>query len=148
MIIGVPIIFYYRGSDVFFRTFLLDGLPFFSLGFLLFLIPHIMIHMRYYTINEGMEMEYDDIENKIIIKDTKKDKVAEFSIDDIQNVIHRMTSPFAEKRMEWFPWDSYNFSNIILKTGEKFTITSLMVYRLELPVEEKYLIIKTLYPYP
>ena len=116
--------------------------------FLLFFIPLVIIHLQYYSLNYGMEMIYDDMEKSIVIKDTKKDTVSEFKLKDIKHIFHISTPAFAENRMHWFPWDSYNYSDIFLKDGRKFRITSLMVYRLELPVGDKYEIITRLYPYP
>lgn len=148
MLVGVPVIFYYGAYDGDIVDFFWDGLPFFGIGFLLIFMPLVIIHMRCYSLNEGMEMVYDDMEKSIVIKDTKKDMVSEFHLDDIKHIFHTSTPAFAEKRMHWFPWDSYNYSDIFLKDGRRFRITSLMVYRLELPVGDKYEIITRLYPYP
>lgn len=140
-----PVFLYFRTSS---EDDLADYWIIIPIVFLLFFIPLVIIHMRYYSINEGMEIIYDDMEKSIVIKDTKKDMVSEFHLDDIKNVFHTMSAPMAEKRMHWFPWDSYNYSDIFLKDGRRFRITSLMVYRLELPVGDKYEVITSLYPYP
>ena len=140
-----PVFLYFRSSP---EVNVADYWLIIPIVILLFLIPQFAIHMRYYSINEGMEMVYDDKEKSISIKDTKKDTESKFSLDDIKYVFHTMSAPFAEKRMEWFPWDSYNYSELFLKDGRKFTITSLMVNRLELPVGKKYVLITSLYPYP
>lgn len=140
-----PIFLYFRTSP---EDNLVDYWVIIPIAFLLFFIPLVIIHMRCYSLNEGMEMIYDDMEKSIVIKDTKKDTVSEFHLDDIKHIFHTMSAPMAEKRMHWFPWDSYNFSDIFLKDGRRFRITSLMVYRLELPVGDKYEVITSLYPYP
>lgn len=142
--IGAPIMFYYRNPEDSFW----DAFPYFAIAFLLFLIPQCIIHMRCYSLNEGMEMIYDDMDKSIVIKDTKKETVSEFHLDDIKHIFHTSTPAFAEKRMHWFPWDSYNYSDIFLKDGRKYRITSLMVYRLELPIGDRYEVITSLYPYP
>ena len=45
---------------------------FWGIGFLLIFIPLVIIHMRCYSLNDGMEMIYDDMEKIIVIRDTKK----------------------------------------------------------------------------
>lgn len=143
-VIGSPIIFYYRdpGDDFW------DAFPYFVLGFFLFFIPLVVLHLKYYSINEGLEMVYDDAENSIIVKETKKGTVSEFHLDDIKHVFHKMSMPMAERRMHWFPWDGYNYSDIFLKDGRRFRITSLMVYRLELPIGDRYETVTSFYSYP
>ncbi len=144
IIVFGPIIFYLRtpNGDFF------DYIPFLLIGFLLFFIPVSAIHLRYQSINADMEMLYDDMEKVIVIRDTKKNTVSEFGLDEIKHIFHTMTPAFSEKRMLWFPWDSYNYSDIFLKDGRKYRITSLMVYRLELPVGDKYEVFTSFYPYP
>jgi|GEM_PF-2539195 len=139
-----PILFYYRTPDGNFW----DYFPFLGIGFLLLFVPVSIIHLKYDAINEGMEMIYDEEEKRIVIKNTKKNTLSEFSLDDIHCIYHTMSLPMLEKRMHWFPWDGYNYSDIYLKNGEKHRITSLMVYRLELPVGDRYEVITRFYPYP
>ncbi|OJU73556.1 MAG: hypothetical protein BGO09_09370 [Bacteroidetes bacterium 47-18] len=140
-----PILLYFRTAP---EDNLADYWVIIPIIFLLFFIPLGLIHLRYYSINKGMEMIYDDIEKNVVIKDTKKNMASEFHLDDIKHIFHTMSAPMSEKRMHWFPWDSYNYSDIFLKDGRKFRITSLMVYRLELPVGNRYEVITSLYPYP
>jgi len=137
-------VFYFRNPDDNFGDFL----PFLGIGFLLLFIPISIIHLKYDAINEGMEMIYDEEEKRVVIKNTKKNTLSEFSLDDIHCIYHTMSLPMLEKRMHWFPWDGYNYSDIYLKNGEKHRITSLMVYRLELPVGDRYEVITRFYPYP
>jgi hypothetical protein len=140
-----PIFLYLRTSP---EEDLTDYLFLIPIALLLFLIPQSIIHLSYDAINKGMEMIYDDMEKRVVIKNTKENTVSEFYLNDISHISHVSTPAFAEKRMEWFPWDSYNYSDILLKDGRKFRITSLMVYRLELPVGDRYEVVKRLYPYP
>lgn len=93
-------------------------------------------------------MEYDDYTEKISIRDLKNQVETSFKLDDISEIFHTMTKPMAEKRMHWFPWDSYNYSKIYLKDGRTFLITSLMINRLQLPVDGKYQIVTKFFPYP
>lgn len=143
-IVAGGIIFYYKSPEENFWDYYL----FWLIGSLLFIIPLSVLHLKYYSINEGMEMIYDESERSIIIKNNKNKTANEFTLDDIKCVFHTMTLPMAEKRMHWFPWDSYNYSEIYLNNGKKHIITSLMVYKLELPVGDKYEVITSFYPYP
>lgn len=140
-----PIVLYLRTSPE--DTFE-DLLVIIPIVFLLFFIPLVVIHFRYYFLNEGMEMDYDDSTREIVIRDAKNNLQSEFSLDDIVHIYHTMTPPFAEKRRQWFPWDNYNYSDIYLSNGQRFRITSLMVLRLELPVGKKYEVFTSLFPYP
>lgn len=143
-VIGYPIVFYsrYPEGDIW------EYIHFLAIAFLIFFIPLCLIHYKYLTLNDGIEMIYDDLEKKIVIKNTKENIVSEFKFDDIEFIYHTMTAPMLEKRMHWFPWDSYNYSEIFLKNGEKYVITSLMVYRLELPLGNKYQTLTSFYTYP
>ena len=72
-----------------------------------------------------------------------------FSFDDIESVERNKSIPLAEHRMLWFPWDSYNYSVITLKNGQRFVVTSLLVLNMDLPLEEsKIKLRKRFYCYP
>lgn len=133
-VLGYPIMFYARHPE----GDMWEAVHFPAIGFLLFFIPLCLIHYKYLSLNDGMEMTYDDAAGKIVIKNSKLNTSSEFGLEDIKLVSHTMTVPMMEKRMHWFPWDSYNYSEILLKNGEKHMITSLMVYRLALPIGDKY----------
>jgi hypothetical protein len=114
--------------------------------FLLFLIPQLILHFDYYLKNKGDILFYDP-EGRWI-KIDHKEVSSIFSFDDI-NLVERVKSyPLAEDRMQWFPWDSYNYSVIHLKNGQKFLVTSLLVPNIDLPIESnKIKLRKTFYPF-
>lgn len=114
--------------------------------FLLFLTPQLILHLGYYFKNKEDLLFYDPKGRKIIID--HKDVSSTFSFEEI-NLIERFKSyPLAENRMQWLPWDSYNYSIIHLKNGQKFLITSLLVPNLDLPIESnKIKLKKTFYPF-
>lgn len=143
MVVG-PLMFYYRSPEEDFWNFA----PFLAVGFLCFFVPQLVIHLKYYSLNDGLVMFYNNVEKKITIKDEKGKVESSFFLEDIKVVFHTMTASMAERRMQWFPWDNYNYSIIYLSNGKKYIITSLMVYRLELPVGNKYEVMTSFYPYP
>jgi hypothetical protein len=113
--------------------------------FLLFFVPQLILHMNYYMKNKGDIFFYDPAGQRVTIN--RKSESVSFSFRDI-DVIKRFKSyPLAENRMQWFPWDSYNYSVIRLKGGQEFIVTSLLVPNMDLPIEsEKIKLKKTFYP--
>jgi hypothetical protein len=141
---ALPIYRYYRYPE----NDILVSIGFSIIGFLVIAIPQCIIHLKYYSLNQDIVMEYDTDLRKISIVDTKKSKVSTFTLEDVNKIHHYMSYPLAENRGHWLPWDSYNYSKIYLKNGEMHIVTSLLVYKLQLPIKEKYEMIKTFYAYP
>jgi len=104
-----------------------------SLGVvLIFLIPQLIIHINYYMRNSGDIFFYDPAGRRITIN--RKGESASFSFNDIELIKRFKSYPLAENRMQWFPWDNYNYSIIRLKNGKEFIVTSLLVPYLDLPI--------------
>ena len=115
------------------------------LVFLLFFIPQFILHINYYMRNKGDIFFYDPAGQKIIIN--HKGESVSFSFRDIELIKRFKSYPLSENRMQWFPWDSYNYSIIRLKGGQEFIVTSLLVPNMDLPIEsEKIKLKKTFYP--
>ncbi|WP_162417914.1 hypothetical protein [Cyclobacterium roseum] len=100
--------------------------------FLMFFIPQLLVHINYYTRNKADIFFYDPSGQKITIN--HKGESVSFSFNDIQLIKRFKSYPLAENRMQWFPWDSYNYSVIRLKNGKEFIITSLLVPNMGLPI--------------
>jgi hypothetical protein len=116
------------------------------LGFFLFFIPLVILHLNYFSTNKRHILHYYPYQNRIDI--IKNNDVTSFHFDDIKNVFQYKTFPLAENRVQWFPWDNYNYSVINLENGHKLIITSLLVPNLDLPIDKsKVFIVKTFYPY-
>ncbi len=142
--IAFPIYMVYRfgpeDTDVFIRYALI--------GFSIFFIPQLLLHLRYYYLNKGYVFYYYPNEWKIKIR-TGKGEETEFSLDDVDKIKYFKSKPLAEDRMQWFPWDNYSYARIYLKNGKQFLITSLVVPNMNLPVEaQKIRLRKTFYAYP
>lgn len=115
------------------------------LVFLLFFIPQLILHINYYMRNKGDIFFYDPTGQKITIN--HKGESVSFSFRDIELIKRFKSYPLSENRMQWFPWDSYNYSIIRLKGGREFIVTSLLVPNMDLPIEsEKIKLKKTFYP--
>lgn len=116
-----------------------------TVAFLLFFIPQIILHINYFMRNKGVIFFYDPTGQKITIN--HKGESVSFSFRDIELIKRFKSYPLAENRMQWFPWDSYNYSIIRLKGGQEFIVTSLLVPNMDLPIEsEKIKLKKTFYP--
>ena len=116
-----------------------------TVGFLVFFIPQLILHMNYYMKNKGDIFYYDPLGQRVTIN--HKGESASFSFDDIQLLRRFKSYPFAQNRMQWFPWDNYNYSIIQLKNGQEFIVTSLLVPNMDLPIDsDKIILEKSFYP--
>jgi hypothetical protein len=120
-----------------------DIASFIWIGVLMFVVcatPCFLVHINYSIVNYGDVFEYFYQERKITILHNGKSTT--FSLDDISYVQRFMSFNLAAKRSSVLPWDGYNHSYIQLKNGKRFTVTSLLVPNLNLPLEESKIIIK------
>ncbi|WP_375585539.1 hypothetical protein [Cyclobacterium xiamenense] len=114
--------------------------------FLVFFIPQLILHVNYFMRNKGDIFFYDPTGQKITLN--HKGESLSFSFRDIELIKRFESYPLAENRMQWFPWDSYNYSVIRLKGGQKFIVTSLLVPNMDLPIDsDKIVLIKKFYPF-
>lgn len=56
-----------------------------------------------------------------------KSKKLSFELKDIKHVTSYKTKPIIEKRNPWLPWDSYNFTELVLKDGQTIILTCYLV---------------------
>lgn len=114
--------------------------------FLVFFIPQLILHINYFMRNKGDVFFYDPTGQKITLN--HKGESVSFSFRDIELVKRFKSYPLAENRMQWFPWDSYNYSVIRLKGGQEFIVTSLLVPNMDLPIDsDKIVLNKKFYPF-
>ncbi|MDM8178165.1 hypothetical protein QT327_28035 [Olivibacter sp. 47] len=116
---------------------------FFIISIFLFtitVVPTIVVHLNYYTVNRGDVVKYVYQEREIIIK--HRGVSINFNLDDIEEVVRYMSFNFAANRSSVLPWDGYNHAVIRLKNGKKLTITSLLVPNLNLPIDAEKIIVK------
>ncbi|MCF8463819.1 MAG: hypothetical protein K9G41_03200 [Flavobacteriales bacterium] len=98
--------------------------------FLIFFIPVCIIHLSYYLTNRGDTLVYSP--NDQYLEFNRKGQIHRFFIHEIERVNRFMSWPLAERRSHWLPWDNNNYSEIILKDGRQFIVTSLLVPNLNL----------------
>lgn len=106
-----------------------------SVAFLLFFIPQLIVHLRFYWIDKGRTLYYTPDQQQIFLA-IKSGHIIGFSFDEIEFIERNKSIPSAENRMLWFPWDNYNYSVIHLTNGQRFIVTSLLVPNMDLPLEE------------
>lgn len=117
-------------------------------SFLLYFIPQLIVHIRYYRHDQRRFFYYTPDEQRLGLRlDTGQ--LFEFTFDDIEYIERNKSRPLAENRMTWFPWDSYNYSVIHLKSGQRILVTSLLVPSMDLPIDSnKIKLRKRFYAYP
>ena len=108
--------------------------------FILLVLPAIIIHINYYLVNRGDVLEYSFERKEVTI--THKQISISFYLNDIDFVEQSISFNKAANRSSVLPWDGYNHSVIHLKNGDLFTVTSLLVPDLNLPIEKEKVKIK------
>lgn len=108
--------------------------------FIVFTLPALIIHINYYIVNSGDVFEYAHQEKEITIN--HKGVATTFHLDEIVLLERSMSWNKAAKRSFVAPWEGYNHSYIHLKDGRHFTVTSLLVPDLDLPLEKEKIIVK------
>ena len=116
-----------------------------TLVFLMFFIPQLILHINYYTKNKGDMFFYDSAGKRVTINHNGES--LNFTFDDIELIKRFKSYTIAENRMQWFPWDSYNYSIIRLKSGQEFIVTSLLVPNLDFPIDTQKIRLKKIF-YP
>jgi hypothetical protein len=90
------------------------------------------INIEYIVLNSGMLIDYNSMKGLITIKRGEVILVINQSID-IEKVIYHRSRSLIFYRIRIFPTDEYHYCEIILKSGEKIFITSLIapLFKLE-----------------
>lgn len=112
-----------------------------AVAFMIFHLPAVIIHINYYLVNRGDMLEYSIDQKQITI--THRHIPMSFHLSDIDFVEQSISYNQAAKRSSVLSWDGYNHSIIHLKNGYIFTVTSLLVQDLDLPIEEEKIKVKT-----
>ena len=108
------------GSDLFF---------FFSVFYLINLLPVIFVHYQYYNANKDKELLIEMDKKQLLIKTHNSVKTINFK--EIQKIeIYMMPSMYRGINFQLFPFESYHYAVIETKDKEKIIITSLIVVNL------------------
>lgn len=109
--------------------------------FILLVLPAVIIHINYYLVNRGDMLEFSFEKKQVTI--THRQIPISFQLSDIDFVEKSISFNRAANRSSVVPWDGYNHSIIHLKNGQLFTVTSLLVQDLNLPIEKEKVKIRT-----
>ena len=100
--------------------------------FIILCLPAIILLVRYSHVNNNVTVIYD---NDIVYFELGK-LARKLNIKDVEQVEFKASISVSYDRPRLFATDSFMYANIILKTGEHFTVTSLL--DLELLKTEKF----------
>lgn len=102
---------------------------------LIFLVLELTVYLNYLYHNKDWRFTWFVQKNEILIETGRNSY--KFKLDEIELIEQIRSYPFAEKRIHWLPSDGYNYSILKLKKGQKIIITSILVPKLELPLDTK-----------
>lgn len=99
-----------------------------SIGYLVDLVPALILHFEYWVKNRGQVVFIDEVE--IAIKDRSNERV--IKAHDIRKItLHQTPSHSKNSGMRFFTIGSYYFAHIYLRNGEDLILTSLLSPRLK-----------------
>jgi hypothetical protein len=97
------------------------------------LFAHCFFYLRYREESEGKSLAFN-LDTKVITYIFGDEKI-QFKAIDIERIETVVSKAKYRGVVRWFPWDSYCYSRLILKTGETFLVTSLMIRELYWPIK-------------
>jgi hypothetical protein len=89
----------------------------------IFILPTIYLHIQYNAYSRKDKLEVTP--NRFTYE--HKNKKLSFELKDIKHITYYRTKPIIEKRNPWLPWDSYNFTELVLKNGQIIIFTCYLV---------------------
>ncbi|WP_285010109.1 hypothetical protein [Pedobacter faecalis] len=101
----------------------------------MFVLPTVVVHVNYYLVNRGDIVRYWPSEGVIEIYHRRV--TTTFKIDDIEKMVRSMSCNKFANRSGVAPWEEYSHVVLFLKNGKRFTITSLLINDLTLPIEDE-----------
>ncbi|WP_292939389.1 hypothetical protein [Mucilaginibacter sp. 44-25] len=104
-----------------------DLISFFSVYYIILLIPTILIHFEYYLRNKN-DLFIIDLHQKIISYNT----TLSIHFSEIEKIVLYMPPVWHRKgSIRFLPFEDYRYAAIELKSGKRHIITCLMIYDLE-----------------
>ena len=124
-----PYIALYQYGDEGFKI----GIEFGVIYFIVILAIHAFVHIRFYFVNGKNTLLYEPKTNvySLICKESE----VEFSEQSIASITKHVTRASGRRSLHYFPWNSYDYSEVILKNRQKLIITSLLLPKLKWPSE-------------
>ena len=105
-----------------------------ALWFSLSFVPFLLLQAKYTIENLGVLLSYDPTSQ--IVKVASRSVERTFHVSCIDKIFTVKTRAFIRGSLLWLPWDTSCYGVILLKSGERFLITSLLIPRLEWPFTE------------
>ncbi|MES2560981.1 MAG: hypothetical protein V4590_14640 [Bacteroidota bacterium] len=108
-----------------------DLLQFFSVYYLVLLIPTLFLHIEYYLKNKNDILTIDTCQELISINEQRP-----ISFNEIEKITFFMPPVWHRKGIiRLLPFEDYHYAKIKMKNGEYFVFTCLMAYRVEEALE-------------
>jgi len=87
----------------------------------------LIIQCNFNTSDKGKEIIVTAEQKQIIIK---KNNIILLDVkyDDICEVVIHQTNNYKQRTVNWFSWSAYYYYEIILKNGESYKISRLLIY--------------------
>ena len=108
---------------------------------------HAAIHIRYMLVSKGKWFQFDIGKRQTIIHENGETRI--ISDDDVlvvEVVLHRSLS---RNELAFYPWQTYGYALIRLKSGDCILITTLALPKLDWPYEFRNVVVsEKLYPWP
>lgn len=142
-VVGVPFYVSSRFGAEHFRFSMFGMLAFLAVIY----FPLVLLHARYVSENLRMAVSFDLAEKAVTI--SKHGKDLQFRESDIADIATYKTRSMIRNSLLLFPWDSSCYALIRLKDGQHFVITSLLIPRLDWPLDfgcER--VVATIFPWP
>lgn len=106
-----------------------DLFVFFSIFYIVNIIPVFLLHCQYYIKNKSLELLIEQDKKQLVYK--ANSFVKTLSFDEIQKVeIFMMPSMYRESNIQILTFESYHFAVIHTLDEEKLIVTSLVVKNL------------------
>jgi|GEM_PF-2034398 len=99
------------------------------LVFVVFILPMLILHFNYYSVNKGSSFSYNELEGEMIFKNSHGEN--KFNTNEIDSIICHKSWPMSNNRSALLPWDIYNYAEVRLKNGQILKISSLLVYEFD-----------------
>jgi hypothetical protein len=97
---------------------------FIIVSFIAVFLPVIIIHIEYLVINFGMKLNYGGRNEEITISRMGIERT--INVKDIDKIIYNRSRSYLYKSWRFFPTDEYHYCKIVLTSGERFIITSIL----------------------
>lgn len=118
-----------------------------GIAFGTFISLHLLIHLKYYSLNKGASIRIPAGRNSIVY--SQEGMVLSFSSEQIARAVTTRSMSAALNSLQLLPSDAYSYTLFELKDGRRLWVTSLLYPELNWPVGEGKLSERsTLFPWP